>query len=1153
MQPTDIRDYSALPWIHEAFHAAVRDHADAVALRVDDTSVTYRELGARVRWLTDRLREHEVRPGDVVGIALERSADLVAALLATLTAGAAYLPLDPDYPEDRVRFMLQDSGARLVLARRRSADRVSGAGADVLSVDGAGQNPAVRAYEHVRTPVTAASLAYVIYTSGSTGRPKGVMVTHAGLRNRLAWMQERYGLDPADRVLQKTPSSFDVSVWEFFWPLTQGACLVLARPGGHWELDYLAGLIRSERVTVAHFVPSVLRLFLAEPGAAGCTTLRHMFCSGEALTPDLADTVLRTLPCRLHNLYGPTEAAVDVTWWHCRPGDDTVPIGHPCPNTTVRLLTPQGAPAPAATPGEICIGGVQVAAGYLNRPALTAERFVPDPLATEPGARLYRTGDLGTRRADGAIDFHGRMDQQVKLYGNRIEIGEIEACLSEHPAVQTAVVSVTGEPDAPALAARVVPAPGRRPRPADLTAHLRSRLPVHMVPQRIETVEWIPLTPSGKIDRLRLDGDAPRNTARVVDKVAARARTTPDAVAVSMPGGTLSHGELQRRTALLADRLRTAAPVAGGTVAVVMPDPVDRLLAVLAAHRAGAAAALLPDALPAEERRPLLADAGAVALVTAGPAPGAEPSVTPLQAPPDAPPAPADLAVVRYETRLDRTPYGVQTGHGSLLATLDAMRGRLSWQDADEVLLVIPSAELTSLGLELLLPLVTGGRVAVAAPAAGRDPAVLAEAVLGTGATTVWAGHATWRSLLDAGWSGDPALRLVGAGSTPPPELARRLIACGRAVWSVDGYAEATDWSHALRLSGREPAGTLGRPLQGTVHHLLTPEGRPVDPGTPTGRLAVGGRGLGLGYRNRPDLTAGHFGSAGGGRCFLTGRLMTRRPGGLLEPARPQEGGVPAGRGRPAGAAKPRWLLRRPDPAAEARLFCFPYSGCGASMYHRWPRRIGGLDICFVQPPARENRIREPHYGSYEQLAADLVAFLPPYLDKPYGLFGHCGGALAAAELAHQLDRAGLPAPVRLFASAQVAPHDGPYGRFLDLGPEELSAELRAIVLALGGQPSPKLIAQGTQLLGRDLEAARRYRVPEPRKLPCAVTAVGWTDDPEVPADRMGGWREIAADCREVLLDGGHYTFLGAPPQLLAEFERGMRREPPTPLREERR
>jgi surfactin synthase thioesterase subunit len=233
-----------------------------------------------------------------------------------------------------------------------------------------------------------------------------------------------------------------------------------------------------------------------------------------------------------------------------------------------------------------------------------------------------------------------------------------------------------------------------------------------------------------------------------------------------------------------------------------------------------------------------------------------------------------------------------------------------------------------------------------------------------------------------------------------------------------------------------------------------------------------------------------------------------------------------------------RWLLRRPSGDAAARLFCFPYSGCGASIYHQWPRRIGQIEVCAIQPPARENRIREPHYGTYEALASALIEFLPPYLDRPFAFFGHCGGALPGVELTYQLHQAGLPAPERVFVSSQVAPHHGPFGRFLGLGVDELASELRHLILSSGREPRPGLVQLSLDVLLQDLEANRRYRPASLRKLPCAVTVIGWTEDTEIPMRMMDGWRELSFSCRYALLEGKHYDFLAAPPTLLAEIER---------------
>lgn len=242
----------------------------------------------------------------------------------------------------------------------------------------------------------------------------------------------------------------------------------------------------------------------------------------------------------------------------------------------------------------------------------------------------------------------------------------------------------------------------------------------------------------------------------------------------------------------------------------------------------------------------------------------------------------------------------------------------------------------------------------------------------------------------------------------------------------------------------------------------------------------------------------------------------------------------------PRRPRKPRWLSRLPDESATARLFCFPYSGCSASMYSRWPRWIGSIEVCLIQPPARQNRIAEPHYETYEALAAALVEEMPAYLDRPFAFFGHCGGALPGVELTRQLGEAGLPLPRRVFVSSQVAPHDGPYGRFLRLDEEGLTAELHEIIVSLGGVPTPELVEMSLDLLVKDVEANKRYIVPEPFRLPAGVTAIGWSEDPEIPMELMGGWPETTDDCRYTLLPGGHFEFLGAPPALQAEFEHDL-------------
>ncbi|WP_433214969.1 amino acid adenylation domain-containing protein [Dactylosporangium sp. CS-047395] len=452
--------------------ARMREQPDAVAVTFGGKHLTYAELDERSAALAARIPR-----GSLVAVSAERSFELVITLLAVLRAGAAYVPLDPEYPADRLDFMRADSGARPIEDLREGERRVS----DDISDD----------------------IAYVIYTSGSTGRPKGVPNTHRGLLNRLDWMQRRFRIGPGDVVLQKTPAGFDVSVWEFFWPLMAGARLVLAAPGGHRDAEYLRDLIRAEQVTTLHFVPSMLAVFLATDDVATCTSLRTIVCSGEALPADLARRCLATLPAELHNLYGPTEAAIDVSAWHCDgdalAGLARVPIGAPIQNVALHVLDARLRPCPVGVPGQLFIAGVALANGYLGRPALTSEKFLPDPYGAA-GSRMYATGDLARRRPDGTIDFLGRLDTQVKLRGLRIELGEIETAIRVS-AEDAAVVVLEDR-----LVAYVV-GPEQ-----DFRSLLKKTLPDYMVPSAFVHLDALPLTPNGKLDRRALP--APTVTRR---------------------------------------------------------------------------------------------------------------------------------------------------------------------------------------------------------------------------------------------------------------------------------------------------------------------------------------------------------------------------------------------------------------------------------------------------------------------------------------------------------------------------------------------------------------------------------------------------------------------------------------------------------------
>ncbi|HEY2737123.1 MAG TPA: amino acid adenylation domain-containing protein, partial [Thermoanaerobaculia bacterium] len=456
--------------LHALIAAQAGRTPEALAV-VDATgTLTYRELWERAGKLAAHLRRLGIGPEVRVGVCIERSLDLIVALLGVLHAGGAYVPLDPSYPPERLALMLRDAAVPVVLTGGGVAGVLPPHAATEVLVDDPetwGEEKASPAGPASGTPQTPDHLAYVLYTSGSTGRPKGVMVPHRAIVNRLLWMQDHYPLTAGDRVLQKTPTSFDASIWELFCPLLAGAAVVMARPGGHRDTAWLASAVATHGITVLQLVPSLLRPFLDEPAVSGCWSLRRLFCGGEALAADLQERVASLLPwVRLVNLYGPTEAAIDVASWPCDgpAGASMVPIGRPLSNVCLAVLDDRARPAPPRVAGELAIGGVSLARGYLGQADMTAERFVPDPFAAErgcPGGRLFRTGDLVLCRPDGILDFLGRADHQVKLRGVRIELGEIEAALHRIPEVRECVAMVREErPGAQQLVAYVVPAAG---------------------------------------------------------------------------------------------------------------------------------------------------------------------------------------------------------------------------------------------------------------------------------------------------------------------------------------------------------------------------------------------------------------------------------------------------------------------------------------------------------------------------------------------------------------------------------------------------------------------------------------------------------------------------------------------------------------------
>ncbi|GAA0297708.1 hypothetical protein GCM10010302_40430 [Streptomyces polychromogenes] len=472
-----------------AFEAQVRRTPDRTALIGEGETLTYAEFNRRANRLAHWLIERGAGPERLVAVKVPRSVDLMVAIYAVVKAGAAYVPVDTELPEDRVRLVLDGAKPLLVLD------------ADLPDVSGHPDTDPVRA-------LAPDHAAYVIFTSGSTGRPKGVQVAHRAIMNRLKWGLAHFGVTPEDRVLLSTTASFDVSVPEIFAPLQTGAAVVIARPDGRRDPAYLADLIRRERVTGADFVPSLLEAFAGEPSARDCDSLRWIEVAGEAFPPALANKVSALLPhLGVHNLYGPTEASVEVTAYRHVPGADRVPIGAPVWNTQVYVLDAALRPVAPGVAGELYLAGTGLARGYLGQTGLTSERFVASPFGA-PGSRMYRTGDVVRWNADGQVEYIGRSDFQVKLRGFRIELGEIEQVIAAHPDVESAVALVREDrPGDQRLVAYVVPAAGRTPERLDtaaLTELAREHLPEYMVPSAVVPLAGLPSTPSGKLDRKAL-------------------------------------------------------------------------------------------------------------------------------------------------------------------------------------------------------------------------------------------------------------------------------------------------------------------------------------------------------------------------------------------------------------------------------------------------------------------------------------------------------------------------------------------------------------------------------------------------------------------------------------------------------------------------
>ncbi len=501
-------EYTLNKCIHELFEEQVEKTPDALAVVFADKKLTYQELNIKANQLAHHLQKLGVAPDILVGICVERSLEMVVGLLGILKAGGAYVPLDPAYPSERLAFMLSDAGISLLLTQKHLQDVLPQTSAQTVCLDQDRDTIAQHSNDTPNSTVQPQNLAYVIYTSGSTGQPKGVMIPHHAIYNHMVWMQTEFPITPSDRVLQKTPFSFDASVWEFYAPLLAGGQLILAKPSGHQDSAYLLELIAQQQVSIVQFVPSQLRSLLAEQKLHTCHSLRRVFCGGEALAVDLQESFFSILPnVELCNLYGPTEATIDTTYWRCQPLDEqrVVPIGKAIANAQIYLLDSHLQLVPVGVPGEIYIGGDGLARGYLNQSELTAQKFIVNPFEKAEGSLLYKTGDLARYLPDGNIEFLGRIDNQVKLRGFRIELAEIEAQLSQHPGVRQNVVVVREDfPSQQRLVAYIVSHQQHFPTVTELRGFLKQTLPDYMVPSVFIQLDALPLLPNGKVDHKSL-------------------------------------------------------------------------------------------------------------------------------------------------------------------------------------------------------------------------------------------------------------------------------------------------------------------------------------------------------------------------------------------------------------------------------------------------------------------------------------------------------------------------------------------------------------------------------------------------------------------------------------------------------------------------
>ncbi|MCZ6673623.1 MAG: non-ribosomal peptide synthetase [Verrucomicrobia bacterium] len=497
--------------VENLFVIQAKKTPDATAAIIEGEDLSYGELNSRADYLAHRLSGLGVEPGDVVGLCFERSLEYLFALFAVLKVGAAFVPLDSDHPDRRLLYQIEDTEAKLVLSHSALNPRLAGCKAQRIYVDKFNWAQSNHAQKAFPTAASADSPLCVMYTSGSTGQPKGVKISQLGVLNLLHWLQVEYRITPEHRSLQASSIGFDHSIIEVFWPLVNGATLIIAKQGGQGNADYLVKTIQDQSVTHLSTVPSLLRAMLDIPKVSGCKTLQFVCCLGEALRVDLNEKFHQTIHAKLHNWYGPTETTVFSTFWQSVPGAKTISIGKPISNTQIYLLDESGDPVSVGTSGEIYIGGVGVAPGYLNLPVQTAESFVRNPFSEGKEDTLYRTGDLAKFHTDGTLEFLGRKDRQIQLRGIRIEPGEIESLLNRRSDIsESAVVLKEHGPNDMRLHAFYVSfSEEERSEPAELKDYLTSQLPEVMVPSFITRLDALPHTVSGKLDRKSLISDSP--------------------------------------------------------------------------------------------------------------------------------------------------------------------------------------------------------------------------------------------------------------------------------------------------------------------------------------------------------------------------------------------------------------------------------------------------------------------------------------------------------------------------------------------------------------------------------------------------------------------------------------------------------------------